>query len=307
MKYPLNELSDDEFEALVASICEEILGTGTIIFSTGKDGGRDAKFTGTSNSFPSITAPWSGKFIIQAKHTVKIDASCSDSEFNAKLKLEVDRIKKLIEDKKVDYYLLFTNRKLSGLQDPVIENFLDENLGIKNVVLGEERIQKWLNDYPHIVKRHNLNRLLLPLGFYEEDLKELITVFSKTNFDKESLQKITRQNDRIPIEQKNKINEMGHDYFKSVFQKSMNDFTQIEKFFKDPKNSDLQAAYENTVADIQSKILIKRSEYGAFEEIIEYLYDFVFNSHIDELKKDRRLIRVFLHYMYFHCDIGLIE
>ena len=98
MKYPLNELSDDEFEALVASICEEILGTGTIIFSTGKDGGRDAKFTGTSNSFPSITAPWSGKFIIQAKHTVKIDASCSDSEFNAKLKLEVDRIKKLIEE-----------------------------------------------------------------------------------------------------------------------------------------------------------------------------------------------------------------
>jgi hypothetical protein len=44
MKYPLYELTWQEFELIVASICEEILGLGTIIFAAGADGGRDAKF-----------------------------------------------------------------------------------------------------------------------------------------------------------------------------------------------------------------------------------------------------------------------
>ena len=72
MKFPLHELNWSNFEDLVVTICEEILGTGTIIFADGVDGGRDAKFTATANSFPSETSPWSGRFIIQAKHTKKL-------------------------------------------------------------------------------------------------------------------------------------------------------------------------------------------------------------------------------------------
>ena len=40
MRYPLYDLSWQEFENIVISICEEILGTGTIKFADGKDGGR---------------------------------------------------------------------------------------------------------------------------------------------------------------------------------------------------------------------------------------------------------------------------
>jgi hypothetical protein len=76
MKYPLYDLNNEEFESLVVSICEEVLGIATINFTKGKDGGRDAKFTGTANSFPSTNNPWNGKFIIQAKHTEKQNASC---------------------------------------------------------------------------------------------------------------------------------------------------------------------------------------------------------------------------------------
>ncbi|MCD6394467.1 MAG: hypothetical protein J7M40_13290, partial [Planctomycetes bacterium] len=57
-KYPLYNLNDKDFEDLSSLICERILGTGTIVFSTGKDGGRDAKFTGKANKFPSEAAPW---------------------------------------------------------------------------------------------------------------------------------------------------------------------------------------------------------------------------------------------------------
>ena len=307
MKYPLNELSSGEFENVVASICEEILGAGTIVFSEGKDGGRDAKFTGRANSFPSKAAPWDGKMIIQAKHTVKVGASCSDSDFSTTLKKEVSSIKDLKDDEKLDYYFIFTNRKLSGLQDPKIEDFITDELDVENVVIGEERIQKWLHDYPSIVNKNNLSRLLLPLEFYEEDLKTLITRFSTIDFDGEELQEITRNNDRIPISEKNDLNKLSQDYFNGIFKKSMNDFSKIETFIKNPKNKEIQNFYDNTIDDIQSKILVKRNEFSTFEEIIEYLYDFVFQKHSDELKNDRRLIRTFLHYMYSHCDIGVME
>ena len=307
MKYPLNELSSGEFENVVASICEEILGAGTIVFSEGKDGGRDAKFTGRANSFPSEAAPWDGKIIIQAKHTVKVGASCSDSDFSTTLKKEVSSIKDLKDDEKLDYYFIFTNRKLSGLQDPKIEDFITDELDVENVVIGEERIQKWLHDYPSIVNKNNLSRLLLPLEFYEEDLKTLITRFSTIDFDGEELQEITRNNDRIPISEKNDLNKLSQDYFNGIFKKSMNDFSKIETFIKNPKNKEIQNFYDNTIDDIQSKILVKRNEFSTFEEIIEYLYDFVFQKHSDELKNDRRLIRTFLHYMYSHCDIGVME
>ena len=307
MKYPLNELSSGEFENVVASICEEILGTGTIVFSEGKDGGRDAKFTGRANSFPSEAAPWDGKIIIQAKHTVKVGASCSDSDFSTTLKKEVSSIKDLKDDEKLDYYFIFTNRKLSGLQDPKIEDFITDELDVENVVIGEERIQKWLHDYPSIVKKNNLSRLLLPLEFYEEDLKTLITRFSTIDFDGEELQEITRNNDRILISEKNDLNKLSQDYFNGIFKKSMNDFSKIETFIKNPKNKEIQNFYDNTIDDIQSKILVKRNEFSTFQEIIEHLYDFVFQKHSDELKNDRRLIRTFLHYMYSHCDIGVME
>ena len=157
MKYPLNELSSVEFENVVASICEEILGTGTMVFSEGKDGGRDAKFTGKANCFPSKASPWNGRIIIQAKHTVKMGASCSESDFSTTLKKEVSSIKALKDTEKLDYYLIFTNRKLSGVQDPKIEDFITDELDVENVVIGEERIQKWLQDYPSIVKKNNLS------------------------------------------------------------------------------------------------------------------------------------------------------
>ncbi len=70
--------------------------------------------------------------------------------------------------------IMFTNRKLTGLQDPKIEDFIEEELEINNQILGIERIQKWLQDYPQIVKKHKLDNLLLPLQFYEEDLKILL-------------------------------------------------------------------------------------------------------------------------------------
>jgi len=112
MKFPLENLTDTEFEKLVALICHKVLGTGTVVFSVGKDGGKDARFNGKANNFPSESKSWEGKIIIQAKHTQRANASCSDSDFQSILKTSViPAINKLKENDELDYYLLFTNRK----------------------------------------------------------------------------------------------------------------------------------------------------------------------------------------------------
>ena len=69
MDYRLEMLSEDIFERLVNRICQNILGMGVITFAKGKDGGRDGRFTGKAEKFLSSGETWTGKFIIQAKHT----------------------------------------------------------------------------------------------------------------------------------------------------------------------------------------------------------------------------------------------
>lgn len=307
LKYPLYNLNDEDFEKLSALICEQILGAGTIVFSSGKDGGRDAKFTGKADNFPSKSEPWDGRFIIQAKHTTKPVASCSDSKFKTILKDELPKLRELKKQSKIDFYLVFTNRKLSGLQDPKIENLIDEETGVENCVLGEERIQLWLQEYPGIVKTLGLNKLLMPLEFYEKDLQEIVVAFSESKISKEELKTIQHDLVRIPIEEKNKLNNLGKEYFDNVLTSSFSDFERIKSFLKDPQNEEYKKMYNNTVSDLQAKIILKKNEFYAFEEVLEHICDYVLDTQKTELLNNRKLIRVFLHYMYFYCDIGIKE
>ncbi len=307
-RFPLYDLHWQEFEKLVILICERILGTGTINFSAGPDGGRDAKFAGKAENFPSKESPWEGRFIIQAKHTEKPDAKCSDYDFKKTLENEINkRLKTLVGNNELDYYLLFTNRKLSGITDAGIANFIDINLDVENRVIGDERIQLWLQEYPDICRTLNLNKLFLPLEFYEKDLKDIILKFSEIK--DRAAQRIEKKQSEIKWiekEEKNKLNNLSKDYFDFMKKNSLAYFQKIETFLKDPVNREYEESYENTISDLQGKILIKRNEYFAFEELLETLFDYIFEN--SPLLKDRRkLIRVFLHYMYFNCDIGIGE
>ncbi|MGY0427074.1 MAG: ABC-three component system protein [Polaribacter sp.] len=258
MKYPIEYLTDTEFENLTALICERILGIATVVFSVGKDGGKDAKFNGVANEFPSKSNPWNGKIIIQAKHTQKSNASCSDSDFKNILKKSViPSIKKLIENNEVDYYLLFTNRKLTGIQDAKIENFFDEKTNISNRLIGLERIELWLQEYPEIVKTLNLNKLLLPLNFDQNDLKKIVNSFGKLNKIKGGIPIIPESRD---IEKKNKLNNLSKEYFKNSIVKNLIYFEQIRFFLMDEINLEYLEKYENTIDDINAKKKVKRKD-----------------------------------------------
>lgn len=305
--FPLYDLNYQEFEKLVVLICGKILGTGIINFSTGPDGGRDGKFTGKAQNFPSKTSPWQGKFIIQAKHTEKPNARCSDYDFKKILKEEVNqRLKKLIEDKELDYYLLFTNRRLSGITDAKITDSIESNLDIENCLIGDEKIQLWLKEYPEISKVLDLNKLFIPFEFYEKDLKEIVIKFSEM---KEDLGKtLKRKQDQLKYIDKtvkNELNNLSKEYFEFIKRNSLAYFHKIEAFLKDPVNKKYKTFYNNTVSDLNETVIVRRDEYHEFDEVLKEIYDYVMTHNSAELKDNRKLVRIFLHYMYWHCDIGI--
>lgn len=305
--WPLYDLHDQDFERLAVLLCEKILGTATIPFSTGPDGGRDAVFKGTAQNFPSRQNPYSGKFIIQAKHTRNSMASCSDAEFKGKLKKEIPKLQEMIRRNEVDYYLLFTNRRLTGVEYGKISDYLDTQITVEAMIIGEEKIQVWLNEYPDVVNLLNLNTLLLPFQFYEDDLKKIIIKFNtlKDGIGTE-IKKTTDRWQFMEKEQKNKRNNLGKEYFEEmIVKKSLSYFEKIGKFLNAPANSKYLRYYESTVEDLQEYVLIKRDQYGKFEELFAIIYDYINSKSSEDWMQYRRLQRIFLHYMYWHCDIGV--
>ena len=211
--FPFHDLSHDEFEDLVAAICHHILGTGTIVFAEGKDGGRDAKFVGTATKFPSVASPLSGKFIIQAKHTSNPVASCSDREFGGLLKGEHSRIVKLIEGQELEHYLVFTNRKKPA--DDAIEK---ENaiiaLGAKTAhLLGAEQIRDWITLHPTIWTNLGFDRFEGPLRIQTDDLTAVVTAFHEAMGDGSLATKLGERFSYTPKPEKNKVNKLSDAYF----------------------------------------------------------------------------------------------
>ena len=135
----------------------------------------------------------------------------------------------------------------------------------------------------------------MPLEFYEKDLQEIVIAFSESKISGEELRAMQNDLTKIPIEEKNKLNNLGKEYFDDVLKKSFSDFEKIKTFLEDPINDEYKTKYDNTISDLQEEITIKREEYNAFEEILNHLYKLIFDSTNDSLKNNRKLIRVFLH------------
>jgi hypothetical protein len=304
--YPLHYISEQEFEDLSILICKKILGAATTPFAKGRDGGKDGRFIGKANCFPSEAQPWNGKIIIQAKHTSKENASCSDSDFQTILQDEIPKIQKLKDSKELDYYLLFTNRKLTGGQDSkIIDLFRKQSIIYE--IIANENVQKFLQEYSDIAKNQIIRNLLNPLQFDESDLKKIIITIS--NSLKGDI-KIPATIDftKIDLKKKNELNNLSKDYFENVMKRDFEYFQQMERFFSLPINSTLNDAYQYTARELNAKITTYRNEYAEFEKIIDEYCDYVINNNITNFgSKEKMLVRVVYHYMYWRCDIGKKE
>ena len=304
--YRLYELNDAEFERLIVRICTRWLGNGVTPFAPGKDGGRDGKFHGTANSFPSAAEPLTGHCVLQAKHVAAPNKSCSDSDFDGLLKKEHKKIKRLIAEDICDHYIVFTNRKYTGGTDEKLSKEL-LTLGLKSAhLIGIERLHLALDEYADI--RDSLpNRFdPSPFRFEPDDLVEVIGALNDfTKDDTATPFNSAYDFGKLKIQDKNKINGVTKIYYENaIVDMSMPHFDRVAQFLNNPRNANFAALYHDAADELKQKLIISRDKFETFDDVFVFLYEQI-QIKRDALKYRRRLITILLHYMYVNCDIGI--
>jgi hypothetical protein len=313
MKFAYEDLSDKQFEELVILICQKLLGIGVQGFSEGADGGRDAKFVGAAEIYPSKVAPWVGTIIVQAKHTNGYNRSFSETDFYSPdsnttvLAEEIPRIKSLRKNKELNHYMLFANRRLSGNAECEIRNFIAKECGIPLASIclcGLEQLELWLKTFPDIPKIANIDPLDSPLIVSPDDLSQIVQALAQALVVSKSI-KDDPPIPRITYAVKNRINNMSVDYANDLRNRYLSDTAQIKKFLADPNNSAILELYQAVTEEFQLKIIAKRKSYQSFDEVMNYLADLLFSRDaVLRQRSHKRLTRAMLFYMYWNCDIG---
>lgn len=301
------QMGHASFESMVGDVCREILGLGTLVFSEGRDGGRDGKFSGTAARYPSDKDPWSGDFIIQAKHTSSYDAKCNDNEFYSNktsvINKEIDRLNQLIADGvNIDNYLVFTNRSMSGGINTKIVQHIKDQTKIPNVELvGRESLIPYLNG--KIKSDYKLHRFTPPMTFSNQDVADVVIALKDV---------FQPQHGDLPIEyidlgEKNRINGLGEDYYSANIKPFEHTFHKFRKFFGDPRNLKLAEVYTDLVVMLNHKIFANREEYCGFESVFDTLVETALENEPLRSFRPQSLVLALFLFAYWHCDLGIRE
>lgn len=311
MRFAYEDLSEHQFEMLVVHICQRLLGASVQGFSKGPDGGRDARFEGTAQMIPSEAEPWKGKVIIQAKHTIAYNQTFSEAGFFSKngessiVAKEVPRIKALRERSELDHYMLFANRRLSAGAESEIRNHIAEACGLPSgsiTLCGTEQLETWLKRFPEAATEAGLDPVDSPLLVSPDDLAKLVQAI---HANRETIVAVVAHppTTRTSYEEKNSKNNMTPTYAKELRSMYLKDSQVVREFLSNPENVEYLRLYEGIVEEFQLKIVANRKDFQTFDKVMEYLVDLLFGRDPD-LKRNRRLTRVTLFYMYWNCDIG---
>jgi hypothetical protein len=302
-QYRLYEIEHGEFEDLICRICMQILGIGTISFSTGKDGGRDGRFTGTAAKYPSVTHPASGKFVVQSKHTTQPGASCSDAAFEKQFKDELPKVTALATEGELEHYLLFTNRTLTGGMEKKLVKQLERVKGVKSAsIIADDSIRQHLDLTPSVWTSMGFSQTLT-FRFEPQDLNEVVRAFHAVTSGDASEFCSAGDFRFVNKDKKNAINGLTRPYYEYMQRDSLPHFGRIRTFLQDERNSDLKDFYHEAADELKGKIITFRSQFHNFDEILTHVFDLIVSNN-EILRGKKRLVRTFLHYMYFDCDIG---
>ncbi len=306
-RFRIHNLTETGFEKLVTLICREVLGSAVTSFAKGRDGGKDAKFEGTANAFPSKVAPAKGKFIIQAKHTT-FPASCSDYTFKTKIiNEEIPRIKSQFDEGRLTHYLIFTNRRKTGGAEDSIPDRIRSETGVEHVWLRAlEDIERDLSLYPEIVKAVGLDKLRSPIQFMPDDIRDVVVALHthrqavRQAFDSEH-----DFHDYPGLNKKNKINGLTPIYHKHIRDDSMKHFSDIHRFLVNTRNQTLAEQYHAVANDLKGQIILHRDRFDSFDHVLENIYCIVYQQSSELQQPPKRLLtKTIIHYMYVNCDIG---
>jgi len=311
--YLYENLSDFQFEGLIILICQELFGYGVQGFAPGCDGGRDAKFHGKAQYYPSSSEPWEGLVIIQAKHTKGHNKSFSDLDVYSKkngdsiIAKEMPRVRKLRETDHLDYYMLFSNRRLTANKEAELVRYIADETGLPACsirILGIEEIERYMKRFPDISRIAEIDPIDSPLIVSPSDLAEIIEALQKHR--DEIVKKVSDvpPSPRTSYSDKNILNNMTEEYARHLREKNLKDTPEIQKFLSNPENKKYLKMYISMVDEFQSKIIAHRKDYQSFDKIMEHLLELLF-SRDETLNRHKALTRLMLFYMYWNCDIGI--
>jgi len=270
----------------VGHICLKILGSGTVVFAAGADGGRDGTFEGCAQKFPSTNSPLFGKFVIQAKHTNSPVASCSDKAFSRLIDLEKPKLSQLFQAGELDHYLVFTNREKPAGKSIAKETEL-RKLGPKEVhIFGTEQLRMWLTDHPHIWSNLGFDRFEKKFDIQPNDLTEVVTAFHRAMKNGDAQFESAIDFTFIDKKQKNKINRLTKEYFQYMQDHSLQHFKAIESFLKNPRNEQLRDLYHDTADEIKRKIIVHRQLFDSVDEALNFVSEIIITAN-ENLKGKR--------------------
>jgi hypothetical protein len=161
LNYDLHKLGWHSFQQLCLTIAREVLGQTVQSFLDSKDGGRDGAFAGTWKAQKGELLK--GKFVIQCKFSSKPNKPIRLSDVSD----EIEKVKRLVKQKRCDSYLLITNFDTSGVVDTHIEEAFC-SAGVKQFrCFGASWVNQQIRDNKRL-------RMLVPRVYGLGDLSEIL-------------------------------------------------------------------------------------------------------------------------------------
>ena len=256
---------------------------------------------------------WNGTIIIQAKHTEMINKKFSESDFagdgeSPVIGKEIPRVRAMIKANEHDYYMLFANRRLTGVADAEIRNRIASETGLDKDrirLVDTSELDRLVKRFPAAVDRADLNPARSPADIDPQDLAEVITALAQYRQQFDELMEGTEPppENRITPEQKNQAKGLRQEYFRRQIRPTMVDFSSIRRFLGHPDNQPYVKLYEDTATELEAKLDAWGDPEIPYEKLLEVLISRLFDRDID-LRNNRRLTRTVVFYMYCNCDIA---
>lgn len=312
MMIPLDELSDEQFEDLVVELSRKVFGEGVQGFTKGRDGGRDARFVGVAERFPSAASPWSGITIIQAKHDNGLNGSFAENKFGGTIKssvvsIEIDRLRLLKAAGDLDHYLFVANRRLPASTNTTICQRISAEVGIPigSVYLwGISDVHRLVRRYPDVVEAARIRWAEAPLMLSSEDICEVVLAIA------ESIEAPLSMNDnpvvpRVPYDEKNALNAMTPEFATQLESRYLKYSHTIQEFLQAPQNAEVQERYADAVDEFKLKMPGQRDHFASFDQVFVYITDLLIRRDpVLAGNVSSRLVRAVIFHMYWFCDIG---
>ncbi|MGW0666409.1 NACHT domain-containing protein [Streptomyces sp. NPDC002746] len=156
-QYNLNALGAAEFERISQALIKKVIGFGSVTFGPGRDGAREATFSGTSQAYPSTSTPWKGKWIFQVKfHDLSLT---TPDKARASIVSEIDsELDKIFNKYKYacDNFVMITNVPISavaetGTIDVTRKLVEDKYRDLKEFAIwGSDEVCRFLDNFPSI-------------------------------------------------------------------------------------------------------------------------------------------------------------